>query len=281
MKSDSFNLAESLWDAMVEGLAPWQKTWDTGKSPGRACNYTSGREYRSGNALYLMAVAMKKGWGNQWITFVEARKMGGSLKGESGTRIEIPLVKTELDISTGQEVKKLRGFKSGVVFNIDQVSGVEFVGKARCNPIESVGAIERMLAELQSQGLTYIEPSENAGCWYLPESDTLGMPLRTAFDDTYEFYSSLSHEMGHSTMREGRVEREKQSYAYEELRAELAATLICSTLELPRTKAQVENHASYLKCWMDEFEDKKSMLLKAASEAQAIHDYLIDLSIES
>lgn len=278
--TEAFNLAEVLWESMESGLAPWQKTWVGGAAPGRPANATSGKAYRSGNSLYLMMLSVKNGWSNKWISFVEMNKLGGNLKGQKGSKIEVPLIKKEVDKSTGLEKEFLRGFRTAVVFNVDQVQGVEFDGQTPKNLIESVNAVEQMLSGLKSQGLSYVEPSHNGGCWYLPDEDKLGMPLRASFNDAYEFYSSLAHEMSHATMKEGRVERDKVSYAYEELRAEIASTLVCCTMNLPRTQAQVDNHAAYLQPWLDEFTDKKSMLLKAASEAQLIHDYLIGLTTE-
>ncbi len=275
--SPTFSLADALWEAMQAGLAPWQKTWRGGAAPGRPANVTSGKEYRSGNSLYLMFMAMRNGWSPKWISFVESAKLGGDLKGEKSVKIEVPLIKKEVDQSTGVEKELLRGFRTASVFNIDQVKGVDFVEATPKNLIESVYAVDQMLKKLQDQGLTYIEPSANGGCWYLPADDKIGMPLRQAFADTYEFYSSLCRELAHATMKDGRVERPKVSYAYEELRSEIAATLLCSTLNLPRTQAQVDNHAAYLQPWLEEFADQKQMLLKAASEAQTIHDYLMAL----
>lgn len=276
--TDAFNLAETLWASMEAGVAPWQKTWTSGSAPGRPSNVTSGRPYRSGNSLYLMLVAMKNGWSNKWISFIEANKLGGSLKGQKGTKIEVPLMRKGVDESTGEEKEFLRGFRPATVFNLSQVAGIDFSEPVPQNPIESVEAVERMLSSLKSQGLTYLEPSYDGGCWYQPNADRIGMPHRGCFRDSYEFYSALTHELAHSTEKEGRVDRPEISYAYEELRAEIAATLICCTLNLPRTQAQIDNHAAYLKCWLKDFEEQKQMLLKAASEAQQIHDYLIGLS---
>jgi antirestriction protein ArdC len=274
----SFNLAEELWASMQAGLAPWQKTWKGGEAPGRPENVTTGNEYRSGNSLYLMMAGLKNGWSGKWVSFKESMKLGGDLKGQRGTKIEVPLIKKGIDKATGLEKDILRGFRTCTVFNVDQVTGVDFVGKTPTTFIESVAAADKMLAALQAQGLTYVEPTEDGGCWYLPAEDKIGMPRREAFKDSYEFYSALIHEMSHATMKEGRVERERISFAYEEMRAEIAATLVCCTLNLPRSQEQVDNHAAFLKAWLEEFVDQKSMLLKAASEAQLIHDYLMDLS---
>ena len=277
--TEKFNLAEALWESMESGLAPWQKTWKGGAAPGRPANFTSTREYRSGNSLYLMYVAIKNDWSSKWISFVEANKLGGNLKGQKASRIEVPLIRTEVDKTTGQEKEILKGFRTCAVFYVDQVADLELPGQTPVNLIESVAIVDRMLEKLVAHGLTYVEPSQDGGCWYISSDDKIGMPRRSAFDDSYEYYSSLVHEMAHSTFRSTRADREDLGYAYEELRAEIASTLICSTLDLPRTQSQVDNHAAYLKPWLDEFSDKKKCLLKAAADAQKIHDYLIDLAV--
>lgn len=277
--ADTFNLAETLWESMVAGTAPWQKTWQGGAAPGRPMNVTSGKEYRSGNSLHLMLIGMRNGWSSNWISYKEMEKLGGNLKGQRGSKIEVPLIKTEVDQVTGKEHESLKGFRTAVVFNVDQIQGIDDVfEKTSVNVIDTVPMIDRILGNLLLDGLQYIEPSKTGGCFYLPSEDLIGMPLRSSFNDTYEFYSSLAHEISHATMKTGRVERESVSYAYEELRAEIAATMICCTLNLPRTQVQVNNHAAYLKPWLDEFEDKKHMLLKAATDGQMIHDYLIKLT---
>lgn len=280
-RAETFNLAEELWSAMASGVAPWQKTWVGGQAPGRPANVISGKPYRSGNSLYLQLIAMKNGWSsNLWISYIESNKMGGNLAGERGSKIEVPLIRKDIDKSTGLEKEFLRGFRSATVFNIDQIKGIDLPGQTPKTMIETEESVENMLAALKLQGLSYVEPSENGGCWYTPADDKIGMPLRASFDSGYEFYSSLAHEMSHATMAEGRVERDKVSYAFEELRAEIAATMLCSTMNLPRTQEQVDNHTAYLQPWLDEFADKKPMLLRACSEAQLIHDYLIALAVK-
>jgi antirestriction protein ArdC len=276
--AEIFNLAESLWSAMQAGLAPWQKTWKGGAAPGRPSNVTSGKEYRSGNSFYLSFLASANGWSSQWVSFVESSKLGGNLKGQKSSKIEVPLIKKEKDKLTGVDKEKLIGFRCASVFNVDQVEGVNFAGQTPVNLIESVQSVDRILESLKASGMKYTEPSQDGGCYYLPSEDALGMPCREAFADTYEFYSNLCRQLAHASMKEDRVERPRVSFAYEELRSEMAATLLCCTLGLPRTQAQVDNHAAYLQPWLEEFADQKKMLLKAASEAQAIHDYLLNLS---
>ncbi len=48
---------------LENGVAPWQKPWEPGSNPlGAPMNPTSGRAYRGGNAIHLIATAMRKGY---------------------------------------------------------------------------------------------------------------------------------------------------------------------------------------------------------------------------
>jgi antirestriction protein ArdC len=271
-----FDLAEELWSKMEQGLAPWQCTWNAGEAPGRALNVISSRLYRGGNAFWLMTIAAANGWGNEWVTFKECAKAGGSLKGAKSTRIEVPRIKKVVDTKTGEEKERLIGFSSGYIFNVAQVEGATFAGGKGYKLDESLMMVDQMLEEMKARGVTYIEGSEDEGCWYNANTDKIGMPQRTVFVDPYEFSAALIHQLSRSTMQAGRVERDPVSFAYEVVRSEMASTLLCSTLNLPRSKKHVENCASYMRIWLEEFADSKGMLLKAASEATAIHDYLMD-----
>jgi antirestriction protein ArdC len=272
----AFSLVEELWSCMTQGTAPWQQTWKEGNAPGKPMNFTTGKHYRSGNALWLMAIAARNGMSNCWISFNEVRKAGGNLAGEKSSRIEVPFITTEVDKKTGEEKEVLKGFRSCSVFNIDQVKDVVLTREGVKTPIGSCDAVEAMLAHLKAQGLTVNESSIDEGCFYDPLKDEISMPARSTFEDTYAYYSALAHEMAHATGRPGRVERPEISYVFEEMRAEIASTLICNTLQLPRSQKHIDNHAAFLKDYIQEFADQKSMLLKAASEAQAIHDYLMN-----
>ena len=224
-----------------------------------------------------MMASASNGWTNEWVSYAEMAKLGGNVKGQSATKIEIPMFKKKKDPVTGDERETLTGFRAGVIFNIAQVDGVELPSKEAPKLVESVSAVLMMQDRLKEKGVKFIENAGN-GCSYDSLTDTVEMPNRGCFDNAYEYYAQLAHEMAHATMSYGRVEREPVSYAYEELRAEMASALICSSLRLPRTQNHIDNHASFMQAWLEEFADKKGQLLKAASEAQQIHDYLMELA---
>lgn len=164
-------------------------------------NFTHGKEYRSGNASYLMMMGMKKfGWSSKCISFVETNKMGGNLKGQKSAKIEVPfLVKKEVDKTTGLTRKccavSARPQCSTLIRSM--VSSL----RKRPRKLDRVGwkRLDRILAKLQEQSELCRAHLTIGGCWYLPAEDKIGMPRREAFADTYEFYSSLCREMAHAT----------------------------------------------------------------------------------
>ena len=53
-------------------------------------NPTTGKTYRGGNAIHLMATGLHKGYGDpRWMTYRQAAEFGWQVrKGEKGTHIE-------------------------------------------------------------------------------------------------------------------------------------------------------------------------------------------------
>ena len=82
-------VTDSIIRMLEEGVAPWQKPWEsTGmRTP---FNPKSGKPYRGGNALHLLAVGMKNGYSDpRWMTYKQAAENGWQVrKGEKGTQIE-------------------------------------------------------------------------------------------------------------------------------------------------------------------------------------------------
>lgn len=112
------------------------------------------------------------------------------------------------------------------------------------------------------------------------------MPEREAFvgtetcSTTEGYYSTLLHELTHWTGNEKRLNREKtkkfgdDTYAIEELVAELGAAFLCSEFEiglLPKG-----DHASYIAHWLKILKESKHCIFKASSEASKAVSYLHD-----
>jgi antirestriction protein ArdC len=105
------------------------------------------------------------------------------------------------------------------------------------------------------------------------------------FESPEAYYSTLFHELTHSTghvtrlNREGiagEIERGSEAYAREELIAEMGASFLCAHTGIDR-EAVTENSAAYLAGWMKRLQDDNKLVLKAAAGAQKAADYLLNV----
>ena len=85
-------VTESIIQMLEQGVAPWQKPWDAATVGNLAVpfNPTSNNPYRGGNAIYLMASAIRKGFDDpRWMTYKQAAANDWQVRGgEKGTQIE-------------------------------------------------------------------------------------------------------------------------------------------------------------------------------------------------
>src|SRR5262249_8058561 len=132
---------------------------------------------------------------------------------------------------------------------------------------------ERFFARL---GVTVKHGGNNA-C-YSPQEDVVHMPPFSCFRDAAAYYSVLGHEETHATGAEHRLNRDlkprfaEESYAMEELVAELGAEFLCSMLGLANEPRQ--EHAAYLSNWLKVLKQDKRAIFAAASQAQKAVDWM-------
>jgi antirestriction protein ArdC len=105
------------------------------------------------------------------------------------------------------------------------------------------------------------------------------MPPIEAFRDAEAYYSTLAHETTHWTAHESRLARDfgsrrfgSESYAIEELVAELGAAFLCADLGLAAEPR--EDHASYIANWLQVLQNDNRAIFTAASHAQRAVEYL-------
>lgn len=108
------------------------------------------------------------------------------------------------------------------------------------------------------------------------------MPARGLFNSSEEYYSTLFHELTHSSGHASRLGREgieqlntfgSERYSKEELVAEMAAAMLCGLTGL--TPKTLEKSAAYLQSWLAVLKPDSRMLVTAASAAQRAVDYIL------
>ena len=275
-------VTEQIIRQLESGVAPWRKPWRT-EMP---CNLISGKPYRGINPFLLAP----QGYGSRyWLTFNQANRLGGHIrKGEKSSIVTFWKIGTEKTLvdADGNERKSrpflLRFYR---VFNIEQTEGIaDKLGIGKASPrIPSLEQCEAIVAGMPNPPAI----KQDGRAWYRPSTDTVGIPSRTAFNSAEGYYSTLFHELTHSTGHASRIGREgieqlntfgSESYSKEELVAEMGSAMLCGITGIE--PATIANSAAYLKAWIDVLSGDSKLIVSAASAAQKAADYILNAKPE-
>jgi antirestriction protein ArdC len=258
----------------------WEMPWTRGVAT--ACGAPksiSGRSYRGAN--YVILSLMRAVYPSQIFgTYKAWQKVGAQVKkGERAT--PVMFWKFTKDEDTGKQFAWAKGYS---VFAAEQVEGFDLEAhQARQlaklpNVAERLEIAEKVLsAYSETQGMPVTHGGDRA--FYAPSVDSVQMPPREAFKSTGAYYSTLSHELAHSTGHPKRLARDlsgrfgNEKYAAEELIAELSAAMTCAALNIEtRTR---EDHGRYLASWLKVLQDDSRAIVTAASMAQKASDMVL------
>jgi antirestriction protein ArdC len=264
---------------LEHGVAPWVKPWSGGGNPELPYNGVSQRQYSGVNVLLLWNQTFAKGYQHaSWLTFRQAKELGGFVrKGEKAVHIVYAssFTKHETDQDTGEDTERQIPFlKFYTVFNVEQVEKLperlyslpEQKSKAETNAgaetfIKALGAEVRHIGNHAS---------------YVPGVDYIFLPQPELFESIEHYYATSLHEHAHWSGHASRLNRDlsgrfgDQSYAAEELIAELTAAFLCAHLSIPGEL----RHAEYIGSWIKLFHDDKRAIFTAAAKATQAAEYL-------
>lgn len=277
-------VTERVVELLEKGTVPWRQPW-RGRD-GAPRNALSKRDYRGGNAFLLGCLNYDD---PRFVTFKQALELGGHVrKGERGWPVVYvqPADKDKQAESGGKRGHFLMRYST--VFNVGQCEALEKLEPwARADdrhdhdPIEAADAIARGYAP--GDGTTGPEiASGRAMACYVPVADRVEMPAPHRFGQAEEYYSTLFHELAHSTGHAKRLARQgitdqaafaSHSYSREELVAEVTACFLCS--EAGIAAATLDNSASYIGHWVKVLRGNPKLVLEAASAAQKAADMVL------
>ena len=169
------------------------------------------------------------------------------------------------------------------VFNQAQIDGFQIEesdipSKPAFDPIERAEAFAAATCAI-------IREEGDMAC-FVPHLDIIQMPERRRFTGTETtspaegFYSTLCHELVHWSGVKGRLDRDmsgrfgSDSYAMEELVAELGAAFLCADLNI--TPEPRPDHACYIANWLKVLKNDKKAVFTAASKASEAANWLIE-----
>ena len=270
----------------------WKKGWVSMDSPKNAL---SGKPYKGVNRMLLAFWAMMKGYSDsRWCTFKQANENGWKIKkGEKGTPIEFWTYydkKTKQNITSEQYnnlIKENPDYKDNIrlvareyfVFNAAQISGIPEPEKVE-SKITRIDEVEEFVNQAKAEMNIEIIYGGDRAC-YIPRLDEIHMPPAESFYSEYEFYATQLHEMAHATGASSRLNRDlsgsfgTESYAKEELRAEISSCFLSNDLGISETgEEHNRNHAAYIQSWIKVIENNPNELMRAVKDAENITAYL-------
>jgi len=285
-------ITNQITSALTAGVVPWRKEWvSDGLEP---TSLATGKNYRGANNLILSMLGGMAGYESKWWgTFKQISAKGGKVeKGSLSTKVTLWKPFDVTNAETGEPEKRfvLRYFN---VFNADQATWEEgtkpeTVKATARTEHEKVTEAEAMIQGYLTNGGPDFAHDGQGRAFYRPSTDKVSVPEPEAFHTSEAYYSTVFHELGHSTGHADRLKRTgvseshyfgDPSYAEEELVAEFTAAFLAGVTGI--APITVENSASYLQGWLKALKNDPKMLVKAAGKAQKAADLIRGIKYEA
>jgi antirestriction protein ArdC len=283
-KVDVYQIVNDRIVSLLEnGTVPWQRPWTDAGVP---MNLLSKRPYRGINLWLLLSLNYER---NLFLPWDQIKKVGGSVKkGETGHVViywkKPPKNEDVVDGEKEKQVPILRYYK---VFNVSQCKDlpanmIEPLVQVEHNTIAECEAIIACMPQCPA-----IKEKENQA-YYNIDKDFINMPKRKLFKSVEGYYTTLFHELVHSTGSEKRLNRKTitemfengaDAYGIEELVAELGSAYLSSFTGILKP-AEIKNSAAYINGWLAAIKKDKRFIVQASGQAQKAVDFIMNQSVD-
>jgi antirestriction protein ArdC len=273
-------ITERIIEKLESGVVPWHRPWAGGEAPK---NLITKKEYRGINVFMLSCACYSSPF---WASYKQITELGGTVtKGEHGYPVVFwKFIDAKEKDETGKDVKKSIPFlRYYTVFNVEQTSGIDETKipelAIKYNQLEKLEQCENLVMAMPKRP-EILHQEQRA--YYRPSADCVNMPKMETFNNSEEYYSTLFHELTHSTGHETRLNRRgsdvvrhfgDKEYSKEELIAEMGAAFLCGHCQIENRT--IDNSAAYIKSWLSKFKDDKKMVVYAGAAAQKAVDFIL------
>lgn len=303
------NVYEMVTDRILaeleKGNIPWEKPWIRPTTTYRGirisvdpktCAYS-----RSTGKAYSLLNQMLLGKAGEWATYNQIAEAGGMVKkGEKSSVVVFwKFVESKKVNAKGEEeIERIPMLRYYNVFHVESqtdlptkvkkvesetiiVEGGKSALEQKWDAIEEADEVVRNY--LAHSGVTYSEDIGGDRAFYRPLDDSITTPCKAQFKDPAEFYSTLFHEMTHSTGHASRLDRfsgkgshsfGSENYSKEELVAELGASALVNFLGIESTKS-FRNSVAYIQSWIKALRDDPKMIVTASGKAEKAVNYIL------
>lgn len=260
-----------------ENLLPWKMSWFCRTIP---YNAATKRRYRGTNVIVLWALGMRfkdKGF----MTYRQAESLGAKVRaGEHGFPVlyasPFTVTMTDengrpiLDKDGGVQTRDVWMNRYFTVFSVEQIDGLNL------ETGDDIEASHELANSIIKASGARIEFGGDPAYHYT--FDYISVPEPRDFNTEADYYAAVFHELIHWTGHPTRLNRGlgsefgSERYSKEELIAEIGAAFLMAECGLVGTE---ESNAAYIKGWLEKIRGDKSIIVTAASAAQAAVDYLL------
>lgn len=283
-KLDVYQIVTDRIIALLEkGTIPWQKPW---RDSGMPMNLITKRPYRGINFWLLLSLDYAQ---NLFLTWDQLKKIGGSVKqGEHGHPVIFWKTRVAKEVPEGEEQRKqvplLRYYK---VFNVAQCRDIPESVLSQLQEIDTIpiGDCETIIKNMP-QAPQIVHKANQA--FYDITKDLVNMPRKKVFKSHELYYTTLFHELIHSTGHERRLDRKtitemaefgSEPYSIEELVAEMGSAYLSSYAGI--SNKLLVNNAAYIQGWLGALKNDKRFVILAGGQAQKAVDFIMNVMDDS
>jgi antirestriction protein ArdC len=280
--------------SLKTGVIPWEKPWQSLHFTGGPFprNFRTGKPYRGINIMLLWSCSYGSPF---WLTFNQAKELKGTVrKGEKGTQIVFykqlrDRQKTD-DKPTAEEDRRPPFVLTyHTVFNVEQCDGLalpQMELPTRPNDVDVDETCEAIVSGWSNRPSLQLTSATEYRAYYRPNTDAVHMPARARFVDAPHYYSTLFHELIHSTGHESRLNRTfgahfgDELYTKEELVAEMGAAFLSAIAGIANENTE-RNTTAYIQNWISRLQEDNRLIIHAAANAQRAVDSILGISFEN
>ncbi len=273
-KEESF--AQSIIDGIKSGDIAFLKPWKAGQLclPYNAIN---GKTYQGTNIIRCLGVEKVD---PRFMTFKQAKENNFSIrKGAKAISIFffMPVSEDKLNewIENGSKPEE-KPFPTYKYFNV--FSGTDIVDIEPIQQGEITFKTDEIAEEIISNSEVPIFHDMRDRAYYSVTDDEIHLPPKTQFPTAEYYYSTALHEIAHSTGAANRLNRDlsgafgSESYAFEELIAQISSYMISCYLSLPHDPS---HSFGYIQSWLKVFNEDHKKVLEVVKAANQVINYLM------
>ena len=314
MKKDIYQIiTEQVIKGLEEGGHKWFQSW-AGNTNTMTISHTTGKIYKGINQMLLsMSMYFNEYSSREFITFNQAKKLGGKVKKGSvsdivvkynvsyyvndkikeGKRIYLKTDELNMPIIpkgyTQKDVNKSMSVRYFRVFNLDCVEGVE--DKHNIDDVIKGSVFEPIKeADLVYSNMRNKPTLEHKipRCFYVRDEHKINMSSPDTFISSDDYYKTLFHELTHSTGHKDLLNRKSLmesfthnskkdvvKYSQEELVAELGAMFLTNILGL-EPKDSEKNSQAYINGWIKHLKNHPKEIIFASGQSQKAVEYILN-----